>query len=697
MVAPEEAARRIGRLGGVDLWHGAPPSWLRPDQHFSWRRIVSSLRSDAGALLLERVGQGKTWIALAAAAALSRRPVAIVPAILQDQWRAVARATGVPLVLSSHERTSRGSLPACDADLVIVDEAHRFRDAASRRTRTLAPWLVGRRTLLLTATPIVNGLKDLVTLLRLAFPDDLLRLDGGPLLSRLDTCASPPQALRRWMVRSMDRPAGIGASTTRVIAPGALECARGRQVVSDLARLRLSTSSTVRHLLIVHFLDAAASSDAAYRTALHRYRSLLLHSRDAGGASREMIRHMTGSTLDQLVFWELIPRGAGSTDLALEDLPLLDAMIQRPATEEWGLRQALASIDAGSITVCFARHRATAKALRDLSGARTAWVNGSEAGIGPHRHPRALVLSAFGPERRHWTARAHLPSLLIATEVAAEGLDLQAAGRIVHVDLPWTATRLDQREGRLLRIGQANPTVEVVRRLPPPVIEERLRQLAHIGRKRTVAATWLEGLEQPTSERSMIPDTRASCRSTFDADLVALTAREGSRHGILLLVRSSGAEWTTDGAAVGSLLARMPELPGHELLEVDAAAVARSAMQWAVRHLPRPDHAATRLVARLHGMARQAARRRDSTTVRQLDRLLRFALGSPTLGAGILLDALAGADDRQLLEVEVPQRPLAVTPSLSATVVVLFRSAAKPLQCPPCHAMTPFSSTLTAP
>ena len=43
--------------------------------------------------------------------------------------------------------------------------------------------------------------------------------------------------------------------------------------------------------------------------------------------------------------------------------------------------------------------------------------------------------------------------LLIATDLLSEGLNLQDASVVVHLDLPWTAARLTQRIGRVWRVG----------------------------------------------------------------------------------------------------------------------------------------------------------------------------------------------------------------------------------------------------
>ncbi|MCJ2117004.1 phospholipase D-like domain-containing protein [Methylobacterium sp. J-001] len=51
--------------------------------------------------------------------------------------------------------------------------------------------------------------------------------------------------------------------------------------------------------------------------------------------------------------------------------------------------------------------------------------------------------------------------LVAATDAACEGLNLQRLGSQVNVDLPWNPSRLEQRKGRIQRIGQARPEVHV--------------------------------------------------------------------------------------------------------------------------------------------------------------------------------------------------------------------------------------------
>lgn len=52
--------------------------------------------------------------------------------------------------------------------------------------------------------------------------------------------------------------------------------------------------------------------------------------------------------------------------------------------------------------------------------------------------------------------------LVIATDAACEGLNLQTLGTLINIDLPWNPSRLEQRLGRIKRFGQARRTVDML-------------------------------------------------------------------------------------------------------------------------------------------------------------------------------------------------------------------------------------------
>ena len=67
--------------------------------------------------------------------------------------------------------------------------------------------------------------------------------------------------------------------------------------------------------------------------------------------------------------------------------------------------------------------------------------------------------------------------LLLGTDAASEGLNLQRLGALVNLDLPWNPSRLEQRKGRIQRIGQIRPEVDVCNMRYAGSVEDRVREL----------------------------------------------------------------------------------------------------------------------------------------------------------------------------------------------------------------------------
>jgi hypothetical protein len=67
--------------------------------------------------------------------------------------------------------------------------------------------------------------------------------------------------------------------------------------------------------------------------------------------------------------------------------------------------------------------------------------------------------------------------LLLGTDAASEGLNLQRLGTLINLDLPWNPTRLEQRKGRIQRIGQLRDTVQVYNMRYKDSVEDRVHDL----------------------------------------------------------------------------------------------------------------------------------------------------------------------------------------------------------------------------
>jgi len=67
--------------------------------------------------------------------------------------------------------------------------------------------------------------------------------------------------------------------------------------------------------------------------------------------------------------------------------------------------------------------------------------------------------------------------LLLGTDAASEGLNLQKLGTLINLDLPWNPTRLEQRKGRIQRIGQIQDSIYVYNMRYRGSVEDRVHEL----------------------------------------------------------------------------------------------------------------------------------------------------------------------------------------------------------------------------
>src|SRR2546430_14884936 len=165
------------------------PSWLAAHQRRAAERLAAILDRYGGALRADAVGLGRSYVALAVALARREPFSLVVPAVLVPQWRALLAQHNAAAPIITHESLSTGDyrhLPPITTPyrLLVVDEAHRFRNPDTRRYRALATLVVAARVLLVTAPPVHNRLADLFHLFRLFLRDHAVAGLGVPSLRR---------------------------------------------------------------------------------------------------------------------------------------------------------------------------------------------------------------------------------------------------------------------------------------------------------------------------------------------------------------------------------------------------------------------------------------------------------------------------------------------------------------------------------
>ncbi|MGH9128469.1 MAG: DEAD/DEAH box helicase [Acidimicrobiales bacterium] len=453
-----QGAVRVWSKPGFDTFISLPHLRFEPFAHQlgAAERALRQLRGRA--ILADEVGLGKTIEAGLVLSELRQRGLAdrvlvLAPAGLVDQWQeeletkfglAVAPARGTsrralfaeagpgPVVLASlasaRREPLRGILTEVTWDLVIADEAHRLKAPRSASGR-LARALRARHLLLLTATPVENRIDDLFQLVSLVTPGLL----GTP---------------RQFRSRHRERPDG-GVDDLSQLRAGLRDVMiRHRRSQVDLLLPR-RVARTVR-------VEPGPDERALYASVSERVRS--------EGAGASSARSMALRSIQRL---------AGSSPAAVT-----------PTLEKVGWDDLAGQ--ARAIT-----HTSKSKALVELLGAQTAGGDKVIVFTG-FRQTLALLdhaLAAAGIDHRCYhgsLCRADKEAaigefrdgcgVLLSTEAAGEGRNLQFCHQMLNFDLPWNPMQIEQRLGRLHRIGQTHD-VSLVNLVTRGTVEDRILEV----------------------------------------------------------------------------------------------------------------------------------------------------------------------------------------------------------------------------
>ncbi len=410
----------------------------------------SALRRMRGrAILADEVGLGKTIeagliLAELRLRGLADRTLVITPAGLVTQWQEeLERKFGVPTVLAGRDRDASGwerdapgrereagsadrpvavaSLAAARReplksaltrdqwDLIIVDEAHRVRAPRSASGKLIRE-LRSRHLLLLTATPVENRLQDLYEMVSLVAPGLLgtaaqFRAAHGVGSAAPDHEPRIVAALRKRTAEVMIR---HRRSEVSVLLPQRLA-----------ETLRVEPSGPERDW----YSDLTARVRAEAGTATPS-RRLALRS----------IAKLAGSS----------PAAAAPTlaKVGWDDLAARAAALGAPAKVAVLLDQVKRYTGNGEKVLVFTTFRQT---LDQMAGHLA--VAGLPAAIYHGSLPRAEKERAIAAFRND-------APVLLSTESAGEGRNLQFCHVMVNVDLPWNPMQIEQRLGRLHRVGQ---------------------------------------------------------------------------------------------------------------------------------------------------------------------------------------------------------------------------------------------------
>jgi SNF2 family DNA or RNA helicase len=428
------------------------------------------------ALLADEVGLGKTIIAgiilkEGIERGLIKRALILTPPSLVSQWIAEAQQKfnlalvpiehehqwpQVDLAIASIDRVKvfdkaggefrhRGA-HEINWDLLIVDEAHKLKDSTSRRWQFVNR-MQKKRFLILTATPFQNDLLELYNLLHLLKRGHLGTLkEFKKEFFHKGNKRHPlnPRELRRKlnevMIRRRRDETGI-VYKKRVPQMIAIELSKKEQELYEATCDLLKThyfsadgNPITGRLVIYALLPKVTSSSRSAMESL------------AGIASNEKYHAETRSRANML----LEEYKSLGTDSKITALISLISRIQQE--------------DPGSQILIYTKHPITLRYIVEkLHGSGLSII---EYAGGLTREEREERVKAF-------KAGANI---MISTETGAEGLNFQFCHHLINYDLPWNPMSVEQRIGRLDRIGQKHE-VNVYSFATKGTMEERVVDL----------------------------------------------------------------------------------------------------------------------------------------------------------------------------------------------------------------------------
>jgi SNF2 family DNA or RNA helicase len=426
-------------------------------------RVLRELRGRA--ILADEVGLGKTVEAGLilkeyAVRGLVRTALVLAPPALQGQWREEMREKfGLPfeLVGSPADWGQRPFLVASlDAakrepqasgaravawDLVIVDEAHRLKNRDSRNWRFVVG-LHKKYMLLLTATPIQNDLDELFNLVSLLKPGQLHTYEE--FLTRY--VASPDRRVPNRVPELRGLLRNIMIRNRRGIA-FTLPPRRVRSIP-----VRLSAGEQRLYDDVTEFVrDTYGRADG--RLPWTAKLTLTVLQREIGSSS-----FAAAHTLAKMAASPLF----SSTEQGRLSALHAEAESVRENVKARHVLVLLHSIDEKALV--FTQYVRTLRYLQarlEAEGFRVAAYHG-----GMTAASKDAAVRSFRDEAQ----------IFLSTEAGGEGRNLQFARTLVNYDLPWNPLRIEQRIGRVHRMGQGRE-VHVVNLWAERTVEELLIEL----------------------------------------------------------------------------------------------------------------------------------------------------------------------------------------------------------------------------
>jgi SNF2 family DNA or RNA helicase len=468
----------LGQLQGIDPL---------PHQVDVTKRVIQELRGRA--ILADEVGLGKTIEAGLILKeylirGLVQKVLILVPSSLVLQWtRELNQKFQIPavaqkknwmwekydIIVASMDTAKRNphrdvvlNLPY---DLLIVDEAHKCKNRRTKNWQFINE-LQKKYCLLLTATPVQNEMEELYNLVSLLKPGQLGNesrfkkhyVEGKRKPKNEEQLR---EEISRVLIRNRRKESNLPL-TERIVKTIPIELTPEERALYDgvtsFVRDRYSSATDLKSMLSLLVLqkEVCSSRDAVFYTLFKLFKKAEEEETTVSPEVNHLIQLLRAVT------------SSSKVEAAVQ---LIESIQEK--------------------VILFTEYRATQDMILRTLTAK-----------GIHAVP---YNGKFNRNKKDWMMELfrNRAQVMIATEAGGEGINLQFCHHIINFDMPWNPMRVEQRIGRVHRLGQ-NHDVHIYNFATSGTIEEHIIWLLHekialfesvIGELETI----LEGLEKETS------------------------------------------------------------------------------------------------------------------------------------------------------------------------------------------------------
>ena len=408
-----------------------------PHQLDTAERVLNEMRGRA--ILADEVGLGKTIEAGLImkeymVRGLAKKILILVPASLVIQWtKELNQKFGIPAVAQKKEYMWRqhdvvvASIDTAkrdphrrhvldiEYDMLIIDEAHKLKNKRTRNYQFVKE-IHKKYCLLLTATPIQNEMDELYNLINLLKPGHL----GHATSFSSNYVEGKRQAknneqlrgeIEKVMIRNKRSDGGVHFTSRRV-----------QSVPIELSKEELDLYQGVTRFV-----------RDQYHTGSGGFNSLALITLQREVCSSKEAAFMTLYNMHQR-----LPEGSELREQILE----LVELIKRIETHSKAAKTVELIQSINDKVIIFTEYRATQNYLQKY--------------LHDHGITSVPFRGGFKRSKKDWMTDLfqNRAQVLIATEAGGEGINLQFCNQVINYDMPWNPMRVEQRIGRVHRLGQ---------------------------------------------------------------------------------------------------------------------------------------------------------------------------------------------------------------------------------------------------